>query len=351
MPVWVWGAFIAFVLGMLALDLGVINRGAHVIRSRQALLWAGFCALLAVLFSGLVYLIYENKWWGIESTMSGEKAATVFLTGWIIEQCLSLDNIFVIAMIFAYFGVPMKYQHRTLFWGIMGALVMRLGMIMLGAVLIQRFFWITYVFGGLLLLTAWKMLRAGDEAVHPDRNPLVRLARRLYPVSSGFDQQYFFTRIAADGSSTAPAPSGAAYATRVAATPLLLVLIAIESTDVIFAVDSIPAIFSITSDAFIVFTSNVFAILNLRSLFFTLSDMLDRFSRLKYSLVIILAYLGVKMIVKPLIGHGDERVEETFFIITLLVVGVSLAGGIVASIAAPAKPKRAPDGGEVESIV
>lgn len=355
MPWWVWSAFIVFVLAMLALDLGVINRGAHVIRSKQSLLWAGFCALLAVLFSGLVYFVYEYKWWGVSSPMGGQKAATVFLTGWVIEQCLSLDNIFVIAMIFAYFGVPLKYQHRTLFWGILGALAMRLGMIVLGAALIHRFAWITYVFGALLLYTAWKMLRVGDESVHPDRNPLVRFARRLYPISSGFDQQYFFTRIAADGSSMSPAPADAAQATRVAATPLLLVLIAIESTDVIFAVDSIPAIFSITSDAFIVFTSNVFAILNLRSLFFTLSDMLDRFSRLKYSLVVILGYLGVKMIAKPIIDHiyGAEAatVDEAFFVVTLLVVGISLAAGVVASLAARPRAEPGEGGDEAESTL
>jgi tellurite resistance protein TerC len=314
MVVWAWVAFVAFVLAMLALDLGVLNRGAHVIRTAAAIRFSIFCAILAVLFSVFIYFGYEHDWLELQTNspdkLSGKDAALQFLIGWIIEQSLSLDNIFVIAVIFSYFGVPMKYQHRTLFWGIIGALVMRLAMIMLGAALIEKFSWIMYVFGGLLLYTAWKMLWSSDEKVDPDRNPLVRIARRVYPVTSDFHEQQFFVKI-----------NG-----RQMITPLFLTLLAIESTDVLFAVDSIPAIFAVTRDPFIVFTSNVFAILNLRSLYFALANLLDRFKLLKYSLVLILAYVGVKMLVEHHFGvHFPTGV-------TLAVVVIALVSGVIASI-------------------
>ncbi|MBI5763935.1 MAG: TerC family protein [Planctomycetes bacterium] len=273
-----WAGFVLFVLIMLAIDLGVLNREAHVIKTREALIWSSFCVLLALAFNVAIYFIYENHWLG--GDLHGKQAAMEFFTGWLIEQSLSLDNIFVIAMIFGYFHVPQKYQHRTLFWGIIGALVMRGAMIGAGSALIKRFDWIIYVFGAMLILTAIKMLRSGEEKVEPDRNPLVKIARKLYPVTSDFHEQKFFVKI--DG--------------KQAITPMFLVLLVIESTDLLFAVDSIPAIFAITKEPFIVFTSNVFAILNLRSMYFVLASAIEKFKYLKPSLVFVLAYVGVKML-------------------------------------------------------
>ncbi|MBI5866059.1 MAG: TerC family protein [Planctomycetes bacterium] len=327
MVIWAWAAFIVFVLGMLALDLGVLNRGSKVIRTRDALKFSLLCGLLAVAFSVFIYFAYERDWLDLRSSSSerlnGWTAAMQFLAGWVIEQSLSLDNIFVIAVIFTFFGVPMQFQHRTLFWGIIGALVMRLGMILIGATLIAKFSWIMYVFGVLLLYTAYKMLRSGDEKVHPDRNPLVRIARRFYPVTSEFYEERFFVRMSTDPAAGA---SAALCRERLAITPLFLTLLAIESTDVLFAIDSIPAIFAITKDSFIVFTSNVFAILNLRSLYFVLADLLDRFRLLKYSLVVILAYVGVKMLLEHHFG-----IEIPMYV-TLAVLVVSLGVGVIVSV-------------------
>ncbi len=330
--VWLWIAFIALVLTILALDLGVLNRKARVVSTRQALGFSGFCAVLAVAFSGAVYWLYAQGWLRAVHPDTGahltpRDAALQFLTGWVVEQSLSLDNIFVIALIFSYFAVPRIYQHRTLFWGIMGALIMRGIMIAAGTALIQRFTWIIYVFGVLLLITAAKMLFHGDEQVEPDKNPLVRLARRFYPVTPTFVGERFFTRL--DG--------------RRAITPLFLVLLVIESTDVMFAVDSIPAVFAIThpyNDPFIVFTSNVFAILNLRSLYFALAGLLERFRYLKSSLVLVLAYVGIKM----LLSHHYPIPTG----VSLAVIAAFLAGGIVISLVAterhpePVKPQAEP---------
>jgi tellurite resistance protein TerC len=311
MEIWLWAGFIVFVLLMLALDLGVLNRKAHVVQAREALIWSSFCILLALLFNVFLYFAYSRNWFEIShraGTATGKAAATEFFTGWLIEQSLSLDNIFVIALIFNYFGVPRLYQHRTLFWGIVGALVMRMAMILAGAALINRFHWIIYVFGGLLLYTAVKMYRSQDEPVEPDRNPLVKLARRLYPVTNDFEGEKFFTRL-----------NG-----RRAVTPLFLVLLVIESTDLLFAVDSIPAIFAVTRDPFIVFTSNVFAILNLRSLYFVLASMLEKFRYLKPSLVFVLAYVGVKMI----LSHHYPIPTEASLCVIVGILGV----GVVASV-------------------
>ncbi|QDV90656.1 Inner membrane protein alx [Phycisphaerae bacterium RAS2] len=311
MEFWLWGGFVTFVLIMLALDLGVLNRKAHVVATREALIWAGFCVFLALLFNVFLYFAYERNWFDIATrggTLSGKTAAMQFFTGWLIEQSLSLDNIFVIALIFQYFSVPRIHQHRTLFWGIIGALVMRMAMILAGAALIQRFTWTIYVFGILLLYTAVKMYRSQDEAVEPNRNPLVKLARKLYPVTDEFHGEKFFVRV-----------NG-----RRAITPLFLVLLVIESTDLLFAVDSIPAIFAITKDPFIVFTSNVFAILNLRSLYFVLASMLEKFKYLKPSLVFVLAYVGVKM----LVSH-HYHIPTAFSL--AVIIGI-LAVGIIASV-------------------
>ncbi|GJQ26588.1 MAG: membrane protein [Phycisphaerae bacterium] len=318
MEFWLWGGFVAFVLIMLALDLGVLNRKAHVVNTREALIWAGFCVFLALMFNVFLYFAYDRNWFDIATrggTLSGKAAAMQFFTGWLIEQSLSLDNIFVIALIFQYFSVPRIHQHRTLFWGIIGALAMRMAMILAGAALIQRFTWTIYVFGVLLLYTAVKMYRSQDEAVEPNRNPLVKLARKLYPVTDEFHGEKFFVRV--DG--------------RRAITPLFLVLLVIESTDLLFAVDSIPAIFAITKDPFIVFTSNVFAILNLRSLYFVLASMLEKFKYLKPSLVFVLAYVGVKM----LVSH-HYHIPTAFSL--AVIIGI-LAVGILASVISSQREK------------
>lgn len=316
MNIWLWVGFLLFILGMVALDLGVVNRKAHVISTGRALLWSGLCVVLAMIFTVVVYFLYQQHWLGIGleigHPLSGHEAALQFLTAWLIEQSLSLDNIFVIALIFDYFAVPRAYQHRTLFWGIMGALVMRGLMIGAGVAMIERFAWIIYVFGGLLIVTALKMLFARDEQVQPERNPLVRLARRIYPVSSTFDRERFFTRL--DGCR--------------AMTPLFLALLVIESSDVLFAVDSIPAVFGITSDPFLVFTSNVFAILNLRSLYFVLAGMLEKFRFLKVSLVLVLLFVGLKMLTAQWLESYGLHIPTW---VALSIVGLLLAAGMVAS--------------------
>ena len=307
MTIWLWIGFLAIVLLLLALDLGVFHRRAHVITASEAAVWTTLWVVLALIFNAGVYYLYEHQVLGIGEepgqTLTGEQAGLQFFTGYVIEKSLSLDNIFVIALIFAYFRVPAVYQHRVLFWGILGALVLRGAMIAAGTALIHRFAWVTYVFGGLLILTAVKMLVSRHDNLEPNRNPLVRLARRLYPVSSEFDGT-FVTHI--DG--------------RRAVTPLLLVLLVVESSDVLFAVDSIPAIFAVTSDPFIVFTSNVFAILGLRSLYFVLAGVMERFRYLKVSLVFVLAFVGAKML---LAHHYPIPTLASLTVITgILVIGV-----------------------------
>jgi len=284
MTMWLWIGFVLFVLGMLALDLGVFNRKAHVVKIREAIAWTVFWVVLALVFNVAVYYMYEQHWLGIGvrlgHELDGRTAALQFFTGYVIEKSLSLDNIFVIALIFGYFNVPAIHQHRVLFWGILGALVMRGVMILAGAALIERFDWIVYVFGVLLILTAVKMLIARHDNLDAGKNPLIRLAKRLCPVTDAFDGPRFFTRVD----------------NRRAITPLFLALLIVESTDLLFAIDSIPAIFAITRDPFIVFTSNVFAILGLRSLYFALAGLMDKFHYLKTSLVFVLAFVGVKML-------------------------------------------------------
>lgn len=318
MITWIWVGFIILILIALAIDLGLLNRKPHAVSVREALTWTAIWISLALLFNVAVYFLYEHHLLGIgrevDHTLSGKQAALQFFNGWITEYSLSLDNIFVIAVIFTYFKVPRHHQHRVLFWGILGALVMRGVMIAIGAVLIHRFHWIIYVFGVLLLLTAVKMLLAGDKPPEPDKNILVRLARRLYPVSPHYEEERFFTRI--DG--------------RHAITPLFIVLLVVESTDVLFAVDSIPAIFGITQDPFLVFTSNVFAILGLRSLFFALAGLLHKFRFIKFSLVFILAFIGVKMVISDFYDVSDE--------VALAVIAAALAVGIIASLQARDKP-------------
>jgi tellurite resistance protein TerC len=309
-----WIGFLTLIVGLLVFDLVVVNRDAHVIPMRTALAWTSFYALLALSFGGLVYLLFEHGWAGAGTSfgvgLGGREASIKYITGWLLEQSLSLDNVFVIALVFAYFGVPLSQQHRVLFWGIMGVLVMRGVMIAAGAVLIQRFDWIIYLFGALLLLTAGKLLFSREEEIDPNRNLFVRFFRRLYPVTSEFHGSRFF--VEQDG--------------RRAMTPLFLALLVVESSDLLFAVDSIPAVFAVTSDPFLVFTSNIFAILGLRSLYFTLAGLMERFRHVKLSLVFILAFVGVKM----LLSHHYKLHD----LLSLGVIVTALALGVLASLRA-----------------
>ena len=307
-----WISFIVFILLMLALDLGVLHRKAHAISVREALGWTACWISLALAFNVGVYFMYEHHWFGIGleigHPIAGSQAALEFLTAYLVEESLSLDNIFLIALILSYYGVPPMYQHRVLFWGILGALVLRAIMIACGIVLIRKFEWITYVFGAFLLATAVKLFFSGHEKIEPEKNLFIRLARRFYPVTSHFEGERFFTRM-----------NG-----KRAITPMFLVLLLIESTDVMFAVDSIPAVFAVTLDPFLVFTSNVFAILGLRSLYFAIAGLLGRFRYFKISLVILLAFVGLKM----LLAHH-------YPIPTLLSLGIIctiLATGVMASL-------------------
>jgi len=312
MIVWLYVGFIVFVLVALSLDLGVLNRKIHVIKTGEALAWTALWVTLAMVFAELVYVIYSHDWLGIASAagvgVTGKKAALEFLTGYIVEESLSLDNMVVIAIIFAYFRVPSMYQHRVLFWGIIGALVMRGAMIAAGTALLARFEWILYVFGVLLLLTALRLLFSREEKMEPDKNWLVWLARKVYPVTNDFHGTRFFVRVNGRRSMTL----------------LFLVLLVVESSDVLFAVDSIPAVIAVTRDPFLVFTSNVFAILGLRSLYFALAGLVQKFKYLKSSLVVLLAFIGIKM----LIEHHYPIPTVTSFVI---IVGI-LAVGIITSL-------------------
>jgi tellurite resistance protein TerC len=309
---WLYVGFVLLVLVALAIDLGVFHRQAHAVKAKEALVWTGVWVVLALLFTGVIYLLYENHVCGLglcaPSNIGGVEASLLYLQGYLIEKSLSVDNLFVIALLFAHFKTPAMYQHRLLFWGVLGALVMRGVMIAVGAALLQRFEWMMYVFGGLLLLTALKMfLDRSAEEIHPDKTVLVRLARRLYPVTADYQGQHFFARLA-DG--------------RRAITPMFLVLITVEFTDLIFAVDSIPAIFSITTDPFLVFTSNVFAILGLRSLFFAVNDLMSRLHYMKLCLVVLLALIGIKMLLGQAVGFHPPAWASLAAIVLILAAGV-----------------------------
>jgi tellurite resistance protein TerC len=311
------------VLGILAFDLGVLARRIHVPSAREALARTAFFVGLSLAFAPVVWYLYEHHDFGAGSaeSLGGSDAMIAYLTAWLLEQSLSLDNIFVMALIFAYFRVPNLYRQRVLFWGILGALVLRFVMIVAGAAAIRRFHWIIYVFGALLIASAIKMLFTSEDQLDPDRSFLVRIARRLIPVTREYHEQHFFVR------------SGG----QLAATPLLLALVMIESTDVMFAVDSIPAAFAVTSDPFLVFTSNVFAILGLRSLYFALEGLMDRFKYLKVSLMLVLLYVGVKMLASHYV-----KIPNAY---SLLVIVTTLAVGIFASIA------RTEDSAGVRAVV
>ncbi len=299
---WPWIGFNVFVLIMLALDLGVFNRKSHVISVKESISWTLVWIALALTFN-----------LGIGHFMGNDKALE-FLTGYVIEKSLSVDNIFVIALLFSYFSVPPRYQHKVLFWGILGALVMRASMIAVGAKLIAEFAWIIYVFGAFLILTGIKMIAKQETDIHPEQTFVVRLFRRFIPVTRDYHDGHFFVR-----------QQGALMAT-----PLFIALLVVEFTDLIFAVDSIPAIFAVTRDPFIVYTSNVFAILGLRSLYFALAGVLDKFHYLKFGLGLVLTFVGIKM----LLGHSPWRIDTH---ISLAVIVLILTGSVIASLIWPKK--------------
>lgn len=296
-----WTGFLGFVLAMLALDLGFFHKKAHVVGFKEALTWSAVWIGMAGLFNVAIY-----AWFG-------EAKALEFTTGYVIEKALSVDNIFIFLIIFSYFAVPAAYQHRVLFWGIVGALIMRAIFIVLGAALLAKFHWIIYVFGGFLVLTGIKMLISDGSNRQPDQTPAYRFFKRFIPTSSTYDGSKFFTR-----------QNGALLAT-----PLFLVLLLVEFTDLIFAVDSIPAIFAVTQDPFIVFSSNIFAILGLRSLFFLLSGVMNKFYLLKTGLALVLVFVGIKMAIM------DVYKIQTLH--SLLVVGTLIGGAILASLLWPKK--------------
>jgi tellurite resistance protein TerC len=355
--VWMYAGFVALVLILLALDLGVFHRKAHVVSVKEALGWSALWIALGVAFAGFIYAGYENHWMGlglVPDRMSvaearpgvglvyndGWEATVKYVTGYLVEKSLAVDNIFVIAMIFGFFAVPPIYQHRVLFWGIAGALVMRGAMIALGARLISEFSWVIYVFGGFLILTGVKMLLMKDGEIDPNRNPVVRLTRRLFPVSERFHGEHFFVRAGSPASHEAEQPGmeekpdRAVDASRpgtLLATPLLLALVMVEFTDVVFAVDSIPAIFAVTGDPFIVYTSNVFAILGLRALYFVLGGYLDGLRYLKPALAAILVFVGAKMLLVDLVKLPP--------LLSLLVIALIIGIAVAASLRAPERPR------------
>ena len=292
---WAWVLFNLFVLAMLAVDLGIFHRKAHEVKMKEALTWSAVWIVLALMFNAWVY--YSR----------GPQAGLEFFTGYLIEKALSVDNVFVFLLIFTYFRVPAAYQHRVLFWGILGALVMRAIFIAAGVVLIQKFHWIIYVFGAFLVITGIKMALAKDKEIHPERNPVLRLFRRWVPVTEQYEGERFF--VLRDG--------------RRWATPLFVTLLLVETTDVIFAVDSIPAILAITQDAYIVYTSNVFAILGLRALYFALAGFMKLFHYVHYGLSLILVFVGVKMLLADV--YKIPIAWSLAFIAAVLVVSVALS--------------------------
>ncbi len=305
MPWWAWAGFLAFVLIMLALDLGVFNRDAHEVKLKEALAWCVVWFSLAMGFNLLV------------SFQLGPQPALEFFTGYLVELCLSVDNVFVFIVIFEYFRVEPRYQHRVLFWGILGAVIMRAIFIFAGISLINHFHWITYVFGLFLVFTGAKLaMPKPHDGFAPEKNPAVRLARRFLPVTANFEGGHFFTR-----------PDG-----RLHATPLFLVLLIVETTDVMFALDSIPAVIAITRNEFIVFTSNIFAILGLRSLYFAVSGIMRLFRFINLGLAVILVFVGCKMLASYWV---DVSIQ-----LSLGVIGVVLAISVLASVLIPGAQKK-----------
>ena len=295
--IWLWAGFNVFVLAMLALDLGVFHRKAHVVGLRESFIWTGVWIALALLFN-----------FGVWQYM-GEQRALEFFTGYVIEKSLSVDNVFVFAQLFAYFAVPPIYRHKVLFWGVLGALFMRAIMIVLGAALLAKFAWIIYLFGAFLIVTGIKMIAKRGQEIHPERNPIVGWFKKLMPITSDYREDRFFVR-----------ENGLRHAT-----PLFVVLLLVEFSDLIFAVDSIPAIFAVTDNPFIVYSSNVFAMLGLRSLYFALAGVIDKFRYLSLGLGFTLAFVGVKM----LLAHSPYKIDT---LISLGVIMTILAISIIASL-------------------
>lgn len=302
--IWLWIGFNLFVLLMLTLDLGVFHKHSHVVSTKEAAIWSVVWISLAMLFNVGIYFYWDVL--SPNSTYTNAEASLAFFTGYLIEKSLSVDNIFVFVLVFTFFAVPAAYQHRVLFWGILGALFMRGALIAVGATLLKEFHWVIYLFGAFLIFTGIRMALHKNEEIQPENNPLVKLLRCIMPVTENYEGEKFFVRRAG----------------MLMATPLFLVLLIVESTDLIFAVDSIPAIFAVTNDPFIVYTSNVFAILGLRSLYFLLANVMDKFQYLKLGLAIVLTFVGIKMVIVDLYK---------------IPVGISLgviAGILVTSIAA-----------------
>lgn len=305
-----WIAFIAFLIGALVLDLGVFNKNPHVISTKEAGTWTAIWVGCAALFSGVVYLAFEHGWVENPTGLTPATAVVKYITGYLIELSLSVDNIFIIALIFSSFGIPRQYQHEVLFYGVLGAVVFRAVMILFGVALINKFSWIIYVFGVFLIFTAIRMLFHKEEKFDPRKSRTFRIVRRFYPVTRQFQEDKFFIR-----------KRGLRLAT-----PLFVALVIIEVSDIFFAVDSIPAILAITADPFIVFSSNILAVMGLRSMFFLIDSMLSKFKYINYSLVAILGFVGVKM----LLSHTVDIPEW----LSLGVIVVALGAGIGASLRA-----------------
>lgn len=323
-PFWMWGGFLLFIFAMLAIDLGVFNRTAHTLSLKEAGIWTAVWVTLGLIFGGILY-----AWRG--STQGLE-----YLTGYLLEYSLSVDNIFVFVLLFTFFRVPSQYQHRVLFWGILGALIMRGTMILLGAALLERFEWIIYLFGAFLIFTGVRMAFESDEEeeLHPEGNALVRILRKVAPITSEYRGQRFIVHEAG----------------KAMATPLLVVLLVVESTDLVFAVDSIPAIFAVTRDPFIVFTSNVFAILGLRSLYFLLASVVDKFHYLRAALSVILTFVGIKMLL-PEITYLVSGVQYHIPISLSLgfILGVLALAVLGSWLRARRLDDESPDNGELHA--
>jgi len=311
MTILIWISFLTLMLVLIAVDLGLVRRHSETMTLRDAAQRSAVWFALAMLFNVYIYFLYENNWldWGVSSILDldGTEAATLFLTGYLIELSLSVDNVFVFAIIFEYTRIPLKYQHRILFWGVLGAIVLRGLMIGVGVILITRFSWMTYVFGGILILSAARMLALRSETSAEDMGP-IRLVEKFLPVTGKLHGNHFFIRDNA----------------RLLATPLFVTLVLVEWTDLIFALDSIPANFAVTTDPFLIFTSNVFAILGLRNLYFLVAGMMDKFRYLKTSLVFILLFVGIKMIL-----HHHVEIPN---LLSLAVILGALGVGVMASV-------------------
>ena len=354
--IWMYGGFIVIVIALLSLDLGVFHRKAHVVSIKESLSWSVIWAMLGTSFSVLIYFGYENHWLGLGLTPDlmtnhpltvegvgtvyndGSSALIKYLTGYLVEKSLAVDNIFVIAMVFAFFAVPPVYQHRVLFWGILGALLMRGVLIAVGAELIANFSWTIYVFGAFLIITGIKMLLINTDHQDPHSNFVVRAVRQWIPITEKYHGEHFFVRRGSPASLEPATPGSATEDDRVVqnartgallATPLLLALVSVEFTDLIFAVDSIPAIFAVTTDPFLVFTSNVFAILGLRSLYFALAGMINTFRHLKTALAVVLLVVGGKMMMHTWL---KETLGPNVNLYLLGLIVAILVAGIVASL-------------------